>query len=147
MYLVMSIENFVKYYSHIANHSFGFFTFDFLSAITGLKHWIEEYCNFDKFRLHIGGYNTYPFYWAYYYDFGIAGLALIPFIIGYIISEIYYYLHRNPDIVILTLFSLAFAVITISYSSDPLTRLDMMFNFSIIVFAQFYFRNKSATDN
>jgi len=147
MYIVMSIENFVKYYSQIDNHSFGFFTLDFISAITGIKHWIEEYYNFDKFRLHIGGYNTYPFYWAYYYDFGIAGLALIPFIIGYIISEIYYYLRRNPNIVILTLFSIAFAVMAISYSSDPLTRLDMMFNFSIIVFAQFLFWNKAAKES
>jgi oligosaccharide repeat unit polymerase len=142
MYVVMSIENFAKYYSHINNHSFGFFTFDFLSALTGIKHWVEEYYNFDKFRLHIGGYNTFPFYWAYYYDFGIAGLALIPFIIGFVISEIYYYLHRSPNIIILTLFSIAFAVISISYSSDPLTRLDMMFNFSVIVFAQYYFWNK-----
>jgi oligosaccharide repeat unit polymerase len=142
MYIAMNVENFAKYYSHIDNHSYGYFTLDFLTALSGLKHWIAEYFNFDKHRLHIGGYNTFPFYWPYYYDFGLTGLALIPFIIGFIISEIYYYLHRNPGLIILTLNTVGFAVIMISFNSDPLTRLDMMFNFTIIVCAQFFFMNK-----
>ncbi len=144
MYVVMNLENFVKYFPQIDNHTFGFFTFDFLTAITGIKHWIAEVYNLDKFKDYIGGYNTYPFYWPYYYDFGITGLAIIPFSIGFFISEIYYFLHRNPNLVSLTLYTVAFAVIAISYVSDPLTRLDMMFNFFIIVFIQFLLVNKVA---
>ena len=143
MYISMNMENFVKYYSHIENHSFGFFTFDFLTALTGIKHWLAEYYNFEKFKMYIGGYNTFPFYWPYYLDFGITGLAIIPFIIGFIISEIYYYLHRNPGLVVLALTTVGFAVIMISFNSDPLTRLDMMFNFIVIVLAQFLFLNKT----
>ncbi len=143
MYVSMNIENFVKYYSHIENHSFGFFTFDFLTALTGIKHWVAEYDNFEKFKMYIGGYNTFPFFWPYYLDFGITGLAIIPFIIGFIISEIYYYLHRNPSLVVLALTTVGFAVIMISFNSDPLTRLDMMFNFIVIVLAQFLFLNKT----
>ncbi len=142
MYIVMNVENFVRHYSNVQAHSYGFFTFDFLTALTGIKHWIENYFLFDKFKWQIAGYNTYPFYWAYYYDFGIMGLAIIPFAIGFIISEVYNYLHRNPNVVILSLYSVAFAVITISFSSDPLTRLDMMFNFVIIILAQIYIMNK-----
>jgi oligosaccharide repeat unit polymerase len=145
MYISMNIENFVKYYSHIENHSFGFFTFDFLTALTGIKHWVAEYYNFEKFKMYIGGYNTFPFFWPYYLDFGIAGLAVIPFIIGFIISEIYYYLHRNPSLVVLTLATVGFAVIMISFNSDPLTRLDMMFNFFVIVLAQFLFIKKTSS--
>ncbi len=143
MYISMNIENFVKYYSHIENYSFGFFTLDFLTALTGIKHWVAEYYNFEKFRMYIGGYNTFPFFWPYYLDFGIAGLAFIPFFIGFMISEIYYYLHRNPGLVVLVLTTVGFAVIMISFNSDPLTRLDMMFNFMVIVLAQFLFLNKS----
>ena len=143
MYISMNMENFVKYYSHIENHSFGFFTFDFLTALTGIKHWLAEYYNFQKFKMYIGGYNTFPFYWPYYLDFGITGLAIIPFIIGFIISEIYYYLHRNPGLIVLALTTVGFAVIMISFNSDPLTRLDMMFNFIVIVLAQFLFLNKT----
>jgi oligosaccharide repeat unit polymerase len=144
MYLTMNLENFVKYYSHIDNHSYGFFTTEFLTHLAGIKHWIADYNNFDLYKLRIGGYNTYPFYWPYYYDFGIAGLTVIPFIIGFFISEIYYYLHRNPNIVVLTLYTIAFAVITNSYNSDPLTRLDTMLPFSIIVFSQFFFQKKKS---
>ena len=100
MYISMNMENFVKYYSHIENHSFGFFTFDFLFEGSSTRRLISEYFGFKKLGFFIGGYNTYPFFWPYYYDFGIAGLAIIPFIIGFIISEIYYYLHRNPGILI-----------------------------------------------
>ena len=142
MYLTMNIENFVKYYPHIDNHSFGFFTTEFLTHLAGIKYFLAEYFNFDKYKLTIGGYNTYPFYWTYYYDFGITGLALIPFIIGFIISEIYYYLHRNPNILVLTLYTIGFAVITNSYNSDPLSRLDTMLPFLIIVISQFFFKNK-----
>ena len=142
MYVVMNVENFVKHYSYVHTHSYGFFTFDFLTALTGIKHWIEEYYLFDKYKWQIGGYNTYPFYWPYYYDFGIIGLAVIPFALGFIISEVFNFLHRNPNIVVLTLYTIAFAVIAISFSSDPLTRLDMMFNFIIILFAQYFFVNK-----
>ena len=142
MYLVMNLENFVKYYSHVENHGYGFFTFDFITALTGLKHWMAEYYNFDKFKEYITGYNTYPFFWPYYYDFGVAGLAVIPFIIGFIISEIYYRLRRYPNIIMLTIYTAAFAVIIISYTSDPLTRLDMMYNFGVIIFAQILFTNK-----
>lgn len=144
MYISMNIENFVKYYPKIENFAYGFFTFDFLTALTGIKHWLAEYYNFEKFRMYIGGYNTYPFFWPYYLDFGIAGLAIIPFIIGFLISEVYYYLHRNPGLVVLTLATVGFAVIMISFNSDPLTRLDMMFNFIVIVLAQYFFIQKSS---
>jgi oligosaccharide repeat unit polymerase len=143
MYLTMNLENVVKYYPRIDNHSFGFFSTEVLSHLTGVKYIIAEYFNFDKYKLHIGGYNTFPFYWTYYFDFGITGLALIPFIIGFIISEIYYYLHRNPNITVLTLYTIGFAVITNSYNSDPLTRLDTMLPFLIIVFSQFLFKKKT----
>ncbi len=144
MYISMNIENFVKYYPKIENFAYGFFTFDFLTALAGIKHWLAEYYNFEKFRMYIGGYNTYPFFWPYYLDFGIVGLAIIPFIIGFIISEIYYYIHRNPNLLTLALTTVGFAVIMISFNSDPLTRLDMMFNFIVIVLAQYLFLNRTS---
>jgi oligosaccharide repeat unit polymerase len=141
MYISMNLENFVKYYSQI-KHSYGFFTFDFFTELTITRYWISHYFDFDKTRLHIGGYNTFPFYWPYFYDFGIAGLVLIPFIIGFVFSEIYYFLHRNPNLVVLTIYTVVFSVISISFSSDPLVRLDTMLNFIIIIFVQFIIVNK-----
>lgn len=147
MYITMNIENFVKYYPQIHNHTYGAFTFEFLTNAFGVSNLIATYFNFDKLRLHIGGYNTFPYYWAYYYDFGVAGLFIIPMVIGFIFSEIYYYLHRHPNFVVLTLTSISFTTITISHSSDPLTRLDMMVNFIVILLAQGFIVKKSEIKN
>ncbi len=143
MYLAMNTENFVKYYPHIEKHSYGFFTFEYLIELSTIRKWFIDYYHFDKFKLHIGGYNTFPFFWTYFYDFGIAGLAIIPFIIGFVISEIYYYMHRNPNLVVLVLTAISFAIITSSFNSDSLTRLDTVLPFFMIVVSQFYFVKKS----
>ncbi len=144
MYLSMNLENYVKYYSYIEKHSFGFFTFEYLIEASTIRKWFIDYYNFDKIRYYIGGYNTYPFFWTYYYDYGIAGLALIPFIIGFVFSEIYYYFRRNPNLVMLALISITFAVIVISFNSDALSRLDTVLPFTVIVLAQFLFIKKDS---
>lgn len=145
MYIVMNLENFVRSSGKIERFAYGYFTADFILALTGLKHWLAEYYNLVKFPTYIEGYNSFPFFWAYYYDFGLIGLAFIPFILGYLISEFYYQLHRNPNLINLILYSIGFVVIVISYSSDPLTRLDMVFNFAIILLAQFIIRKNNRT--
>lgn len=136
MYIVMNLENFIYAFPKITTHSYGFFSFDFLMALTGLKHALSQYAGLDKFPYYIAGYNTFPFYWSYYYDYGLIGLALVPFIIGYAISEIFYLLHRNPTLISLSLYCIAFSVIAVSIISDPLTRLDMVFNYVAIVAVQ-----------
>lgn len=142
MYFVMNVENFVKEFPKISMHTYGLFTFDFLTALVGVKHWLLDYLHVEKFPHYIAGYNTFPFFWVYYYDFGVLGLAGIPFLIGFFIGEIYYSLHRSPTLVMVSLYSIAFSVIIVSFISDPLTRLDMMFNFVVIVLVQFYITKK-----
>lgn len=145
MYLSMNVENFVKYYSHVQDHSFGFFTFEYLIEASTIRKWFIDYYNFNRIENYIGGYNTYPFFWTYYLDYGVAGLALMPFIIGFIFSEIYYFFHRNPTLVMLAMVSIVFAVIMISFNSDALSRLDTVLPFTVIVLAQFLFiKRKSA---
>lgn len=138
MYLTMNLGNFVDNFDKIDKHTYGIFTTDFVTALLGLKSSLHEYFHLDKFPHYIAGYNTFPFFWAYYYDFGFIGLAFFPFLIGFIISEINLYLHHNPNLIRLALYCVGFSIIVISYSSDPLTRLDMIFNYSVIVFAQYF---------
>lgn len=138
MYVAMNLENFVKYYSQITHYAYGFHSFGFFVDGIGIGHWIAEYFSFSKFKLYISGYNTYPFYWSYFLDFGIAGLALIPCLLGFFISEVYYHFRRNPTLTTLTIYAIAFAVMVISYSSDPLTRLDTMLPFIILISVQTY---------
>ena len=147
MYLSMNLENFVKFYSHVQDHSFGFFTFEYLIEASTIRKWFIDYYNFNRIKNYIGGYNTYPFFWTYYLDYGIAGLALMPFIIGFIFSEIYYFFHRNPSLVMLALVSIVFAVIMISFNSDALSRLDTILPFTVIVLAQFLFIKGNSSKN
>jgi oligosaccharide repeat unit polymerase len=142
MYIVMNVENYVKYYPSIDQHSFGFFTFDFLSELTTIRKTLAEYYDFYKTKNYIAGYNTYPFYWPYYYDFGIIGISIIPFLIGFFFSEIYYLMRRNPNLIVLSLNCIAFAIIMISYNSDPLTRLDTLLSFFVIIVAQVFITAK-----
>ncbi|MBU0559646.1 MAG: oligosaccharide repeat unit polymerase [Bacteroidetes bacterium] len=138
MYIVMNLENFVENFDKIQFHTYGLFTADFITALAGIKHWVADYLNVDKFEYFISGYNTFPYFWAYYFDYGMMGLAAIPLILGFSISEIYYRLHRMPNLVNLTLYSIGFVIIVISFSSDPLTRLDMVFNFVVIAIVQYF---------
>ncbi len=138
MYIVMNLENFVYAAPKIIDHTYGLFTFDFIAALTGVKHTLAEYLNVTKFPHYISGYNTFPFFWAYYYDYGLLGLAFIPFILGLIFSEIFYALHRNPTLVALSMYCVVFSILVVSIISDPLTRLDMMFNFVFIIVIQRY---------
>ena len=142
MYLSMNLENFVKYYPQIHNHSYGFLSTEFIYHLLGAKYFIAEYFGFDKFKHHIGGYNTYPFFWPYYYDFGALGLAFIPFALGFIISEVYYFLHRNPGLTLLAIYSVAFSVIMVTFNSDPLTKTEMMLSYFIIILAQSFITGK-----
>jgi oligosaccharide repeat unit polymerase len=145
MYLSMNLENFVKYYSHVDNHSYGFFSTEFIFHFFGAKYFVADYFHFGKFRNYISGYNTYPFFWSYYYDFGLFGLALIPFALGFIISEVYYFLHRNPNLTVLAIYSVAFSVIMVTFNSDPLTKSEMVFSYVVIVLSQFYFVKKTGS--
>jgi oligosaccharide repeat unit polymerase len=147
MYLSMNLENFVKYYPHIDNHSFGFFSTEFIYHFAGAKYFIADYFGFDKFKYYIGGFNTYPFFWPYYYDFGAFGLAFIPLALGFIISEVYYFLHRNPSLTLLAVYSSAFSVIMVTFNSDPLTKTEMVLSYFVIILSQSFFVKKRQTSD
>ncbi len=146
MYLSMNLENFARFYSQIDNHSFGFLSTEYIFHLFGTKYIIAEYFGIEKFKYFIGGYNTYPYFWPYYYDFGIIGLGFIPLIIGFLISEIYYFLHRNPSLTLLAVYSVAFSVLMVTFNSDPLTKSEMVLSYTLIVVTQLFIVKKNQND-
>ena len=142
MYLSMNLENFARFYSQVENHSFGFLSTEFIFHFFGTKYFIAEYFGFEKFKYFIGGYNTYPYFWPYYYDFGVLGLGLIPLGIGFIISEVYYFLHRNPSLTLLAVYSVAFSVLMVTFNSDPLTKTEMVLSYTLIIVLQLFIVKK-----
>lgn len=138
MYITMNLENFVANFEKITSHTYGIFSADFFLALIGTKHWLMEYYNVAKFPHYIDGYNTFPYFWAYFYDFGFWGLAIIPFFIGILASLIYSYIKMKPNLRNLIYYCALVSVILISYTSDPLTRLDIVSNYFIIIIVQYF---------
>jgi oligosaccharide repeat unit polymerase len=134
MYVVMNLENFVHAVDKLKMHTYGLFTFDFLFAITGIKHPLATYLNLNDFPdLITSNFNTYTMYFIFYRDFNIVGLSLIPFILGMIFSASYYKMRRYPDPVSISIYSIIVFLIIFSFFVPLLSFLHFVFNFLVIL--------------
>ena len=136
MYIVMNLENFSRAVIKLQDSSYGLFSFDFFFALTGLKHWLSDYFHLQEGRFLISGYNTFPFLWDYYYDFGFLGLLIMPFMLGFVVSLIHKQLRQNPNRRTMTYYALAMFVVVFSFFSHLLALLNFVFNIVLIVIAQ-----------
>ncbi|MGA9363863.1 MAG: O-antigen polymerase [Bacteroidota bacterium] len=128
MYLVMNLENFVRAVNLLDHHTYGYFTFDFLVSATGLEKWLGQYFAINRMPYLNSGYNTYSAFWVFYRDFGAAGLALIPFVLGLSISLLYYRMRSNPTIKNVTAYGVMAFVMFISFFVFPISFLWFLYN-------------------
>ncbi|HEY6190878.1 MAG TPA: O-antigen polymerase [Bacteroidota bacterium] len=138
MYIVTNLENFVHAASRLDQFTLGYYTFDFITALTGLKHWVADYYQLVESPYMISGYNTYTFLWPFYRDFGILGLLLLPLVEGFIISRMYSVLRRDPSILRAAMYGIAVFVMLISFFNHAPSLLHFVFNMGLI-----YFVNRS----
>lgn len=134
MYVTMNLENFARGVDKLDHYYFGYFTFDWLLALAGLKHWLASYFNIIQLPFLISGYNTFTFHWWYFYDFGVIGVVILPFISGIVIAVLYYRLRTAPSLEALMFYSCGVLLMTVSYIMNPLYRLDFVSNLLIIWF-------------
>jgi len=132
MYLVTNLENFVHAASRIDQFTFGYYTFDFITALTGLKHWVADYYQLVESPYMIAGYNTYTFLWPFYRDFGIPGLVLLPLAEGFIISWVYSAMKRDPSILRVAMYGTAVFVMLFSFFIHAPSLLHFVFNMLLI---------------
>ncbi|MHB8579109.1 MAG: O-antigen polymerase [Ignavibacteriaceae bacterium] len=137
MYIVMNLENFTNAVTKITHHTFGYFTFNFIMSLTGLKHWIQDYSNLNDTPFLNSGYNTYTMFWDFYRDFGVLGLGIISFSLGFLISTLYYNFRTKPNQHTLSLYSIGVFVILFSFFINPIGQLHFFFNTSLIFFITF----------
>ena len=128
MYVVMNLENFARSVNRLDHFTYGYFTFDFITAITGLKYWINEYFSLDRTPFLNSGYNTYTAFWSFYRDFGVLGLALIPSILGFGSGTLYYQMRSKPTIKSVTAYGVMLFVIVISFFAFPIAFLWFEYN-------------------
>jgi len=105
MYVVMNPENFARSMEKLDHFTLGYFTFDPVFALVGLKYWVIEYFALNYTAYLISGYNTYTAYWWYYRDFGVIGTGFIPLLLGVVIGSLYYSMRKRPSFQILSAYS------------------------------------------
>jgi oligosaccharide repeat unit polymerase len=119
MYFVTNLENFARSVSVSDYHTYGYFTFDFITALAGLKYWVLDYFDFDRTPYLTSNYNTYTAFWWFYSDFGVVGLAVIPLILGICIGMLYYRMRISPSTKNVTAYGVMVFVMFISYFNFP----------------------------
>lgn len=135
MYIVMNLENFANSVYHLDNFTYGYFTFDFILALSGLKHWIAEYTYIEQFPYIINtDYNTYSMFFTYYRDFGVIGVFIIPFILGTVVSIFYYKMRRVPNINSISFYGMFLFVLLFSFFIPMLSWLHFILNLSVIFY-------------
>lgn len=132
MYFAMNVENFARGVDRLDQFSLGAFSFDFVGALTGLKHWIREYFGLVETPHLISGYNTYTFFWTYYRDFGVAGLACLSLLAGMIASSVYYAMRKRPTVQTITWYGICIFVMLFSFYLNPLTFLWFVYDLVVL---------------
>lgn len=133
MYLVMNLENFAHAAEKVHTFYYGYFSFDFVFAITGLKHVISEYLHIMELPFLLSNnYNTYTMFFVYFRDFGIYGPGLISFMIGFFITTLYYKMKIQPSIHSVTLYSVFSFVLMFSFFIPIITWLHFVFNLILL---------------
>ncbi len=144
MYFAMNLENFARASDKLDHHTFGFYTFDFVLAIVGLKHWIQGYFAFDDTPYLISGYNTYTSYWIYLRDFGIIGVFLFPLFLGLLFGSIYYAMRRKPEVKNIAAYGLCLFVILFTFYNNPLAYLWYMYTVAAFAAILWFTRVRTA---
>jgi oligosaccharide repeat unit polymerase len=142
MYISMNLENMARASDKLENYLYGASTFDWLTALFGLKHWMADYFNIEARPFLISGYNTFPFHFHYYYDLGLIGLFLFPLIIGYLIGTFYNMMKLTGDIKWVVMYSICVAIIVLSFFTNPLTMLSSVFNIFVLWLIHHFFINQ-----
>lgn len=133
MYISMNIENFANAVDKLTNFTYGYFTFDFILALTGLKHWLFEYGNIQMFPFLIDDtYNTYTMFFVYYRDFGILGSFIFPLLLGVASSSAFSNLKKSPNINSISLYGVFVFAIIFSFFIPMLSWLHFVYNLTII---------------
>jgi len=145
MYLVMNIENFAYAIEKLKFHTYGLYSFDFLFALSGLKHFLKEYFGITDFpALRSVFYNTYTLFFVYYRDFGLIGSFIFPFLIGMIASHFYYYMRRFPNIHTISFYGMWVCAILFSFFVPLLSWLHFVFDMFVVYFSTKYIHLKSS---
>ena len=137
MYITMNLENFARSVDLWSTYSYGFFTFDFLMALSGLKHPLAKEFHLVERPFLISGYNTYSFLMPFYQDFGAVGVAVIPLCFGIGIGYLYHVMRTRPTYANVTVYAFSVYLLVISFFIHALGMLTTFSNIVLLVFVHY----------
>ena len=143
MYISMNLENMTRAVDKLENHTYSIYTFDWVYALSGLKHWVADYFHLDPRAFLISGYTTFPFHWYYYLDFGLTGVMFFPLLTGFFTGVCYYKMRTSAQLKWIILYSICVALMMISFFTNPLMMLTFIANFFVIWFIHYFFVNQN----
>ncbi|MGA2624697.1 MAG: O-antigen polymerase [Bacteroidota bacterium] len=138
MYITMNLENFARSVELWKSYSFGYFSFDFLMALSGLKHPLAKEFGLVERPFLISGYNTFSFLMPFYQDFGVLGVAMIPLCLGSGIGYIYHVMRRNPTLANVTIYGFGVYILVISFFIHALGMLTTFSNLVLLLFVYYF---------
>ncbi|NWF88283.1 MAG: oligosaccharide repeat unit polymerase [Ignavibacteriaceae bacterium] len=147
MYIVMNLENYARSIAKTEFYTYGYYTFDFITAISGLKHWISGYLNLKDTPFLISSFNTYSAFWTFYRDFGLLGIFFIPFGGGILFSSLYYSLRRNPTVLKIGIYGMFHFAIIFSFFNSIIGFLWFVYNLTVIILVFAYIKNDKSLCN
>jgi oligosaccharide repeat unit polymerase len=142
MYVTMNLENFSRGVDNIREHSYGLLSADWIAALTGIKHPAAEYFGINSGNYVTSNFNTFPFIWDYFYDFGLIGVAILPMILGFWISSIYYKMRTSCELKWMVIYAFFIFVIIFSFFTNVMTSLNTVSNLFILWIVHNYFITK-----
>ncbi len=134
MYIVMNLENFAKGVQLLERNSYGLLTFEWLFSISGLKNWLSEYFSINYREFVRTGYNTYPFLWSFYFDFGVIGVTILSLGAGYISSLIYNLMRTTLELRYFVIYGVILFGIIMSFFTNIFSSLNTVSNLIILWF-------------
>jgi oligosaccharide repeat unit polymerase len=133
MYIVMNLENFAHSIEMHEQFSYGYYTFEFFMAITGLKHLMSDYFSMNATPYLSNAFNTYTAFWTYYRDFGPVGLFLISLFGGYCVGSVYYAICRYPTLLGIAMYCVMVFILMLSFFVNYLGLLWFVFDVLLLL--------------
>jgi oligosaccharide repeat unit polymerase len=147
MYIVMNLEMFVHSINRLDHFTYGYYTFDFVTALTGLKHWLSSYFNLNETPYLYSPYNTYTAFWTYYRDFGILGVFLIGLLGGSGISALYYSLRKKPQYPSLMLYCYSVYIMLLSIFNSQIGFLWILYEVGLSYLIVYFISKNNKPNN
>ncbi len=128
MYVVMNLENFARALVKLDHFTYGYYTFDFVTALSGIKHWLGSYFAINDTPYLTSGFNTYTAFWWFYRDFGSVGISVIPLVLGLAVGIVYYRMRSTPSLGSISSYAVCVFIMLFSFYANFVSLLWFFYN-------------------